>query len=124
MNTMNQSRYFDFNGEFFHSEDAVFQVNNRSFRYGDGLFETMRWENGRLMLLNYHTERLHKGMDLLMLEGTKVFSSQFIQQKVAALLKKNQLLEDECRVRFTVFRDGAGLYTPQTNQSVYLIEAY
>lgn len=121
---MNQSSYLDFNGEFYHSGDAVFHVTNRSFRYGDGLFETMRWENGRIMLLNYHIERLHKGMDMLMLEGTKLFDSLFIQQKVTALLKKNQLLEYECRVRFTVFRGGAGLYTPQTNQASYLIEVY
>jgi len=121
---MNQSRYLDFNGEFNHSVDPIFQSYNRSFRYGDGLFETMRWENGSVQLLDYHIERLHKGMDLLKLEGSKLFSSQFILQKVQALLKKNQLLESECSIRFDVYRDGAGLYTPQSNQSAYLLEVF
>src|SRR5690606_2445739 len=32
------------------------------------------------------------------------------------------IIESECRIRFSVFRDGEGLYTPQTNQSAYVIE--
>jgi len=61
-------------------------------------------------------------MDTLKIEGGQVFSSSFIHQNVTSLLEKNQLIESECRVRFSVFRDGEGLYTPQTNQSAYVIE--
>ena len=32
------------------------------------------------------------------------------------------LLENECRVRLAVFRDGDGLYTPTTNATAYLLE--
>jgi len=119
---MNYSRFLDFNGQFYHIEDPVFQITNRSFRYADGLFETMRWTNGDIQLLNYHIERLQKGMNILKLEGADRYDSSFVRQKVTILLKKNQLIENECRIRFSVFRDGAGLYTPQTNQPAYAIE--
>lgn len=119
---MNQSRFLDFNGHFHRTEEAVFHATNRGFRYGDGLFETMRWENRDIQLLNYHIERLRKSMDTLKIDGGKLFDSSFIRQKVTSLLEKNQLIENECRIRFSVFRDGEGLYTPQTNQSAYVIE--
>jgi len=119
---MNHSRFLDFNGHINHTQEAIFHVTNRGFRYGDGLFETMRWENGDIQLLNYHIERLQKGMDTLKMEGVKLYDSSFVRQKVALLLEKNQLIESECRIRFSVFRDGEGLYTPQTNQSAYVIE--
>jgi len=121
---MNQSRYLDYNGEFHHTEDAIFQSHNRSFRYGDGLFETMCWQNGNIQLLNYHIDRLQKGMELLKLEGAKRYTAQFFLEKIAALLKKNQLSESECSIRLAVFRDGAGLYTPVSNQAVYLLEVF
>src|SRR5690606_33397952 len=119
---MNHSRFLDFNGRFYHTEEAIFRVTNRSYRYGDGLFETMRWENREIQLLNYHVDRLQKSMDALKMEGGKLFNSSFIHQKVTSLLEKNQLIESECRIRFSVFRDGEGLYTPQTNQAAYVIE--
>ncbi len=119
---MNHSRFLDFNGRFYHTEEAIFRVTNRSYRYGDGLFETLLWENREIQLLNYHVDRLQKSMDVLKMEGGKLFNSSFIHQKVTSLLEKNQLIESECRIRFSVFRDGEGLYTPQTNQSTYVIE--
>jgi len=119
---MSRSYFLNFNGHFYHTEEAIFYVTNRGYRYGDGLFETMRWKNGDIQLLNYHVQRLQKSMDTLKIEGGQVFSSSFIHQNVTSLLEKNQLIESECRVRFSVFRDGEGLYTPQTNQSAYVIE--
>src|SRR5690606_6195942 len=119
---MNHSRFLDFNGRFYHTEEAILRVTNRSYRYGDGLFDTVRWDNREIQLLNYHVERLQKSMDALKMDGGKLFNSSFIHQKVTSLLHKYQLIESECRIRFSVFRDGEGLYTPQTNQSAYVIE--
>ncbi len=36
-------------------------VSNRGFRYGDGLFETVRVEDGQAMLLSKHFDRLEQG---------------------------------------------------------------
>jgi len=119
---MNQARFLDFNGEVFHSEEAILKASNRSFRYGDAVFESMRWENGTVSLLKLHVERLQKSMELLKMEGGKRFTESFLHEKIDSLLKKNSLLDRACRVRLSVFREGEGLYTPSTHQSAYLLE--
>jgi len=40
-----------FNGKYINTDDPVFLASNRSYRYGDGLFETMRTNNGNVILL-------------------------------------------------------------------------
>ncbi len=118
---MRNNHYFNYNGIISESDDKVIGIQNRSFRYGDGLFESMRWENGNILFLKYHLERLHKGMEILKLEGEKLFDAFFIRQQVAQLVKKNNLY-GSARIRLNVFRDGAGLYSPETNKAAYLLE--
>ena len=45
--------YFVHNGQLFREGKAVISPDNRSFRYGDGLFETMRVINGNILLKDY-----------------------------------------------------------------------
>lgn len=46
------------------ASDAL-PVDDRGLAYGDGLFETLRSCNGRLPLLDYHLERLYRGLRVL-----------------------------------------------------------
>ena len=41
-------QFINFNGNIIPSDQQIFPVSNRSFRYGDGLFESMRYMNGVL----------------------------------------------------------------------------
>src|SRR5690606_11579834 len=109
---MNQARFLDFNGEIFHSEEAILKASNRNFRYGDGVFESMRWENGSVSLLNFHAERLQKSMELLKMEGGKRFSESFLQDKIESLLRRNSLRDQACRVRLS-FAMGNAFIQPQ-----------
>jgi 4-amino-4-deoxychorismate lyase len=45
------------------AERATLPVADRSIHYGDGLFETMYAEHGRVRFLDAHLERLHHGCD-------------------------------------------------------------
>ena len=40
-------------------------VNDRGFRYGDSLFETLRCYRGQWQLLDYHLQRLQRGCEVL-----------------------------------------------------------
>ena len=47
------------NGEMVPMKDAKISVFDRSFQYGDGVFEGMRCYDGRIFKLGEHTERLY-----------------------------------------------------------------
>ena len=55
------------NGQFVPAEAATVSVFDRSFLYGDGLFETMRVSGGRLFRWEQHAERLRLGAEFLKL---------------------------------------------------------
>lgn len=114
--------YILHNNEFIAIDQPVLKAGNRAFRYGDGLFESMRMSNGKLRYAEDHAARLAAGMTALKMEGGVLFDDYFLKQKTAELAKRNKL-KDNVRFRLTVYREGAGLYTPDSNKSGYLLEA-
>ncbi|MHA4896527.1 aminotransferase class IV [Pedobacter sp. PWIIR3] len=117
-----QQQYLLHNGEFILTDQAVLTAQNRGFRYGDGLFETMRICNGKLQFPEQHADRLSNGMKALKLEGTVLMDEYFLKQKATDLARKNKL-KDDARLRLSVYRAGGGLYTPEHNKTGYLLEA-
>lgn len=116
------SLYILFNDEFFTSEQAVIKASNRGFKFGDGLFESMRMCNGKLQFAEQHADRLKAGMKALKMEGYALLDEYFLRQKTAELLKKNKL-NGNVRFRLSIYRNGEGLYTPQSNKTGYILEA-
>ena len=115
------SKYILFNDEFVEAEQAVVKASNRAFKFGDGLFESMRMCNGKLQFAEQHADRLRAGMKALKMEGYALLDEYFLRQKTTELLKKNRF-NGNVRFRLTVYRDGEGLYTPQSNKVGYLLE--
>ncbi|RYG14199.1 MAG: 4-amino-4-deoxychorismate lyase [Chitinophagaceae bacterium] len=116
------SNYILFNDEFYNADEAVLKASNRGFKFGDGLFESMRMCNGKLMFAEQHADRLKAGMIALKMEGFALLDEYFLRQKTAELQKKNKLGAN-ARFRLSIYRDGEGLYTPQINKIGYLLEA-
>ncbi|MVZ61001.1 aminotransferase class IV [Sphingobacterium humi] len=115
-------QYINFNGSLVPEDMAVISADNRAFRYGDGLFETMLWKDGDIRFLEFHVERLQEGLQLLQFEDTGVFDSFFIRAKTEELIRKNNMMGQQLRVRLIVFRTGAGLYGPETNKPGYVLQ--
>ena len=113
--------YIDFNNKLIPEKEAILTAENRAFKYGDGLFETMRWMDGDIRFLQHHITRLHEGMRMLQLEHTAAVNEQFIRSRVEALIRKNNLEGQHVRVRLQVYRDGGGLYSPNQNTVAYVI---
>jgi branched-subunit amino acid aminotransferase/4-amino-4-deoxychorismate lyase len=116
------ANYILFNDEFFTAEQAVIKASNRGFKFGDGLFESMRMCNGKLQFAEQHADRLKAGMKALKMEGFALLDEYFLRQKTAELLKKNKF-NGNVRFRLSIYRDGEGLYTPQSNKIGYLLES-
>lgn len=117
-----QQEYILHNDEFIAINQPILTAANRGFKYGDGLFETMRMCNGKLQFAAQHADRLHAGMKALKMDGSTLLDEYFLKQKTAELCKKNKLKEN-VRFRLSVYRDGDGLYTPNSNKSGYVLEA-
>lgn len=114
--------YILHNDEFVIINHPILTAANRGFKYGDGLFETMRMCNGKLKFAELHADRLRAGMKALKIDGSTLLDEYFLKQKTAELCKKNKL-KDNVRFRLSVYRAGDGLYTPNSNKSGYVLEA-
>ena len=114
--------YFNFNGKIFEENTAIIGPNNRGLRYGDGLFETIKFKNNELILADEHFARLWKGMQLLKFDIPKFFTAENIQEQIIQLLKKNK--QTAARVRLSVIRGDGGLYDAKNHTPVYMIQSW
>ncbi|MES2810398.1 MAG: aminotransferase class IV [Bacteroidota bacterium] len=112
--------YINFNGEIIPADSKVLSVANRSFRYGDGLFESMRMLKGELKFADLHADRLQRGMKALKMDGYSQMDAYFLKEKAEQLSVRNK--SKHGRLRLTVYRDSDGLYTPSQNKVGYCLE--
>jgi branched-chain amino acid aminotransferase len=110
------------NGKIYQSDEPVLLASNRSFRYGDGLFETMKVVKGFIPLSDYHFERLFSSFSLLQFEVPKLLTADKLQSEIINLCKKNDCL-NSARVRLSFFRGNGGLYDGDKSTQ-YVIEAW
>jgi branched-chain amino acid aminotransferase len=117
------SMYINHNGNFVLADAPVVTANNRSFRYGDALFETIRIANYNPQFLKEHLQRLFNGMKVLKMEMNPLFNTVFLEHAILELALKNNVNSDG-RVRLTVYRNDGGFYTPDNNKTSFLLEVY
>lgn len=116
------SRYCIYNGHLVSLFEPLLPFSNRAFRYGDSLFESIRLTNNKVMFLRDHINRLKLGMTVLRMNVPAEFNTENIYAQIIELLKHNVHARN-ARIRLTVFRNGEGYYTPETNDISYLIES-
>ncbi len=104
-----QMNYINLNGKIQVADEPALLVSNRGYRYGDGLFETMKLMNSKILLASFHFERLFSGLSLLKFEIPVLFTVESVKQEIWSLCKKNQC-ENLARVRMSVSRGNGGLY--------------
>ena len=109
----------NFNGNLTAS-NIVLSSNNRAFKYGDGIFETIKVENLNIRFLEDHYFRLMASMRMLRMEIPMEFTMDFIEQEIIKTIEHNNLVN--ARVRVSVYREDGGLYTPKSNKINFLIE--
>lgn len=116
------THYINYNGALLPEDHTIFSANNRAFRYGDGIFETMLYKDGEIRFLDFHIERLQQSMQRLELESSGKFDTYFFRGATDELIRKNNMLGQRVRVRLSVFREGDGLYTPDSNRPSYIFQ--
>lgn len=98
-------------------------ATNRAFYYGDGLFETIRYEAGHLWFWPDHFDRLTRGMVALQLAPITSFEANKLQVQLLDLVQQNGLATGPARLRLQVWRQPGGLYTPTTHAADWLLTA-
>ena len=104
------------------AESVVLTTNNRAFRYGDGLFESIWYSEGLIPFLHQHLARLARGMKLLGYKPCDCLNEENMHQMIVELCQKNEI-EASARIRLSVFRKDGGLYAPETDEFDFIIEA-
>lgn len=114
--------YISFNGKIVEEAKPVLLAANRGYRYGDGLFETIKVSNGDILLASLHFERLFSGLAVLQFEIPSLFTPKKLKEEILYLCKKNNCSQS-ARIRLSVFRGNGGLY--DGNKSLeYTIECW
>jgi branched-chain amino acid aminotransferase len=88
---------------------------NSAFRYGYGLFETMKVRRGKILLETFHWDRLWQSLRLLRMDVTAMPDPHLLQSLVLDLCNRNNCIQS-ARVRLQVSANTSG-------QMHYLLEA-
>jgi branched-chain amino acid aminotransferase len=102
------AHFINHNGRNIHASAPVVSGSNRGFRYGDGLFETIRLRNHALPLGAWHFERLFHGMRLMEFETPSWMNPNYLEQQIGVLVDKNGHGQ-EAKIRLMVYRDDGSI---------------
>ncbi|MRX38305.1 aminotransferase class IV [Flavobacterium sp. LC2016-23] len=111
----------NFNGNIVEQETNIL-TQNRAFLYGDGVFETLKIINSKILFLEDHYFRLMASMRVVRMEIPMNFTMEYLEEQILKVVQENGLLAS-ARARITVFRNDGGLYLPKTNEVSFLIHA-
>ena len=112
----------NYNGNLVAFDDVKITPNNRAFKYGDSIFETIKVVNGKLVFWEDHYFRLMASMRMLRMKIPMNFTLEFLEEEILKTVSINEIKKNR-RARLSVTRKDGGFYTPNTNEIDYLIES-
>ena len=112
----------NFNGALLNAQEIKIEVNNRAFKYGDAIFETLKVLPTGIVFWEDHYFRIMASMRMLRMEIPMSFTLEFLEQEVLKTIASEEN-KGANRVRISIYRKDGGLYTPITNEVDFLIEA-
>ena len=111
--------YIFYNDHIIDDTTLKISYDNRALMYGDGLFETIIYQNDQIQFEQFHKERLIAGMQAMNLVFSKRSTVESVFFGIYELIKKSGY--KIARIRLQVWRVSGGLYSPQNNHSHVMI---
>lgn len=108
----------NFNGNIVSATEANISIDNRGYKYGDALFETLKVVNGKIFFLEDHYFRLMSSMRILRMEIPMYFTMEFFEEEILKTIEANGLINEVVRIRLNVDRGQGGKYLPSSEVSV------
>ena len=112
----------NYNGNLVAFEDVKITPDNRAYKYGDSVFETIKVINGKLVFWEEHYFRLMSSMRMLRMKIPMNFTLEFLEKEILKTVKVTNS-NTTLRIRLTITRKDGGFYLPLTNEVDYLIES-
>ncbi len=120
---MDQGQFLFLDGKFSRSNLPVISADNRSFRYGDGFFATIKYSHQKMQLAQFQMERMMNTLQLMHFRVPAYFTEAYIQSAILMLLKKNGH-NKMARVRCTIFRGDGGINDEQNHFPHLMIQSW
>jgi D-alanine transaminase len=97
----NQEIFFYLNGNIIKGSELGISPFDRGFLFADGVYETIRWHNGKLFRLEEHFERLGRS-----LSGLKINFDNFgeLKKEIAELVRINSFTEEHLLIYLQITR--------------------
>ncbi len=112
----------NYNGNLIDPQTPIATAANRGLRFGDGVFETMYWDGQKIENLDFHFDRLFKGLMILQFDLSDGFTREFLSEEIKKLCESNSA-SVRARVRLNIFREDGPVLLPVSNKPVFIIES-
>jgi len=114
--------FVNYNGTIINCDVPVITAQDQSYRYGYGLFETMKVVSEKIVMAGLHFERLFRSCSLLQFRVPEFITRENLENQVLQLCKKNDC-EKLGRIRLSLSGGSGGLYDVAEGFQ-YLIECW
>jgi len=102
------------NGELVEEQNANISMFDRSYLYGEGLFETLMCYGGRPAFLSEHYHRLNRGCKKIQINLP--YSEKEFKEAVSKLIQVNQFKDGVVRLTFSYSGDSFGVGRPKDSK--------
>lgn len=116
------AQYLNFNGELSAVEAPVKPGDNPSWMHTEGIFETMRISNGKILHANHHFKRLFDGLTALRFGINPAWDMPYFTERIIDLCRTNGHGKT-ARVRLVVYQD-EDISTSADSKLNFLIESW
>ena len=114
--------FVNYNGTIINCDRPVIKAQDQGYRYGYGLFETMKVVSEQIVMADLHFERLFRSCSLLQFQVPELITRESLENQVLQLCKKNDC-EKLARVRLSASAGNGGLYDGD-EKFQYLVECW
>ena len=109
------------NGNICEESTPHLTLNNRGLNYGDGVFETLKFADGKILFWEDHYFRLMASMRIMRMEIPMNFTMEFLESEIRRTFESIEEKNPSLRIKFLVWRKAGGKYTPKTREIDYAI---
>ncbi len=115
--------YVNNNGTVLPNEGPTIEAGNRGHLYGDGVFESIRIMNGKVLNIENHIARMIEGAKAIKMRPPSFYTAPFFTEKINELIEISEIREGG-RCRISLDRMTGGTHAPESNEATYFIEVY